>query len=379
MICTCLVVLNAALLYWMYMTSCSYWNKNGCYSSNITMTSIDIAATERPAPYNISIFLESFQQIDDLADLRHNFSIFEESIPSTCPLPNGGKCTLQHSNVNVDVVFRVVRKVSTSNPVRYWPGQIVAVLNMEADRSDTGIDTYGIKQLKEADIRIDHHPSSDAVYIELCYFLPIEEWQKGELQSPDPKERKGIALFSSDCRTQWEGFQDRTRYYERLIKLVHIDSYGKCWNNMPAIPAKKDDDWREVFVNITKKYRMVLAFENIVQADYMSGKIAFIYRSGAVPVYRGPPEVYLWAPGNHTFIDAHKFTPEELAEYIKRIDADDDLFRYHTSNFDIERSRRRVESVCSKANFMCRVCQVAHDIKVNRTLDSGNATTSVAS
>ena len=87
--------------------------------------------------------------------------------------------------------------------------------------------------------------------------------------------------------------------------------------------------------------------------------------------------MYLWAPGNHTFIDAHKFTPEELAEYIKRIDADDDLFRYHTSNFDIERSRKRVESVCSKANFMCRVCQLAHDIKVNRTLDNGNATTSV--
>ena len=155
MICTCLMVLNVALLYWMYVTSCSYGNKNGCYSSNITMNSIDIAATERPAPYNISIFLESFQQIDDLVDLRHNFSIFEESIPSTCHLPNGGKCTLQHSDVNVDVVFRVVRKVSTSNPVRYWPGQIVAVLNMEADRSDYGIYPDGFKQLKEADIRIN--------------------------------------------------------------------------------------------------------------------------------------------------------------------------------------------------------------------------------
>ena len=379
MICTCLVVLNVALLYWMYMTPCSYGNRNGCYSSTITMTAIDTAATEGPAPYNISIFLESFNQIDNTLALRHNFSSFEENIPRTCPLPNGGKCTVQHSDVNVDVVFRVVRMVSTSNPVRYWPGQIVAVLNIEADRSDTGIDTHGIKQLKEADIRIDHHPSSDAVYIELCYFLPIEEWQRGELQSPDPNERKGIALFSSDCRTQWEGFQDRTRYYERLMKLVHIDSYGKCWNNMPDVPAPKGDDWREVFVNITKKYRMVLAFENIIETDYISTKIPLIYRAGAIPVYRGPPEVYLWVPGNHTFIDAHKFTPEELAEYIKRVDADDDLFRYHTSNFDIERSRKRVESVCSKANFMCRVCQLAHDIKVNRTLDSGNATTSSAS
>ena len=252
MICTCLVVLNVALLYWKYMTSCSYGNTNGCYSNNITMTAVDSAATEGPATYNISIFLESFNQIDNTLALRHNFSSFEKSIPRTCPLPNGGMCTVQHSDVKVDVVFRVVRMVSTSNPVRYWPGQILAVLNIEADRSDTGIETYGIKQLKEADIKIDHHPSSDAVYIELCYYLPIEEWQRGELQSPDPKDRKGIALFSSDCRTQWEGFQDRTRYYEELMKLVHIDSYGKCWNNMPEVPAPKGDDWREVFVNITK-------------------------------------------------------------------------------------------------------------------------------
>lgn len=110
---------------------------------------------------------------------------------------------------------------------------------------------------------------------------------------------------------------------------------------------------------------MVIAFENIIEPDYISGKIAFIYRAGVIPVYRGPLEVYLWVPGNHTFIDANKFTPEVLAKYIKRVDADDDLFRYHTSNFDIERSRKRVEAVCPKANFMCRVCELAHDIKVN--------------
>ena len=69
MICTCLVVLNVALLYWKYMTSCSYGNTNGCYSSNITMTAVDSAATEGPAPYNISIFLESFNQIDNIVAL----------------------------------------------------------------------------------------------------------------------------------------------------------------------------------------------------------------------------------------------------------------------------------------------------------------------
>lgn len=118
------------------------------------------------------------------------------------------------------------------------------------------------------------------------------------------------------------------------MKLVHIDSYGKCWHNMPAFPASKAN-WRDVFVNISKNYRMVLAFENKIEPDYITEKLPLVYRSGAIPVYRGPPEVYLWVPGSLTFIDAHKFTPAELAKYMKRIDADDDLFKYHTSKFNL--------------------------------------------
>ena len=368
----------------MKSMTCSF-QRSGCFIISIPINnSTRDTATEEPLPHkvteaaisynhSISVYLESFSTIDDILVLRHNFTNFEETIPSTCQLPSGGRCTIQHSDTNADVVFRVVKVSSPSFPVRYWPGQITAVLNLEANRGEYGIYTYGLQQLKEADIKIDHHPTSDAVYSELCYFLPVEEWQRGELQSPDPKERKGIALFSSDCKTTWEGFQNRTWYYEKLMKLVHIDSYGKCWNNMPAIPAVKNDDWREVLVNIIKKYRMVLSFENIIQTDYISEKIALIYRGGAIPVYRGPPEVYLWVPGNHTFIDANNYSPEELAEYMKQIDEDDELFRYHTSNFDVERSRKRVESVCPKANFMCRVCQLAHDMKMNRTIDSGSS------
>ena len=360
-ISSCLVVLTVVVLY--------------CYNNNTaTFLSDKSAATEAPVPYNISVFLESFKAIDTSALHRTFFSKFEKRIPTTCPLPNGGKCVVQHSNSTADVVFRTVRAASPSYPVRYWPGQIVAVLNIEADRSAYGIDTYGIQLLKKADIKIDHHPSSDAVFSEPCAFLPIDEWQRGELLSPDPKERKGIAMFSSDCRTQWEGFPERTRYYEQLMKLVHIDSYGKCWHNVPGV-HKRGDDWREEFVNISRRYRMVLAFENIIEPDYITAKLPLIYRAGAIPVYRGPPEVYLWVPGNHSFIDAHKFTPEELAVYIKLIDTDDNLFRYHTSNFDIDRSRKRVETVCAKAHFMCRVCQLAHEIKVKRILDSGSQAT----
>ncbi len=83
---------------------------------------------------------------------------------------------VQHSNSTADVVFRTVRAASPSYPVRYWLGQVVAVFNMEGDRSAYGIDTYGIQPMRKADIKIDYHPSLDAVYTELCAFLLIDEW-----------------------------------------------------------------------------------------------------------------------------------------------------------------------------------------------------------
>ena len=65
------------------------------------------------------------------------------------------------------------------------------------------------------------------------------------------------------------------------------------------------------------------------------------YSGRAIPVYWGPPDIYDWVPGNHTFIDPRNFSgPKELAEYMKRVAEDDALFNYHTSNFDWDRTKR---------------------------------------
>ena len=313
-------------------------------------------------PVNISIFLESFSVIDDIPEIRHSFTQFEASYPKACPLPDGGICTIQHSNSNADVVFRLVRAVS-NHPLRYWPGQLLAVLNLEANRGAFGIYTGGFRQLAKADIRIDHHPTSDAVYAEMCRYLPIDVWEK--LPPPDPKKRKGIAMFSSDCKTRWAGFPERTKYYMELMKYVHIDQHGKCWHNVDFVP-KKGDDWKEIFLEIASKYRMIVAFENIVQKDYITEKLSLIYKAGAIPVYRGAPEAYQWVPGNHTFIDASKYSPKELAEYMKRVNEDDQLFEYHTTKFDFKQVRETRNRVCAKADYMCMTCKLAHEIKMRR-------------
>ena len=323
-------------------------------------------------PININIFLESFTAIDYILEVRHSFTQFEASYPKACPLPDGGTCTIQHSNSNADVVFRVVRAISNAYPLRYWPGQILAVLNLEANRGAFGIYKYAFKQLDIADIRIDHHPTSDAVYAEMCRYLPVDLWEK--LPPPDPQKRKGIAMFSSDCKTGWAGFPERTKYYMELMKYVHMDQHGKCWHNVDSPVPKKGDDWKERFLEIASKYRMIVAFENIIQKDYISDKLPLIFKAGVIPVYHGPPEVFQWVPGNHTFIDASKYSPKELAEYIKRVSEDDELYKYHTTNFDFKQVRETMNRVCSKADYMCMTCKLAHEMKVRRILthSSGN-------
>ena len=310
-------------------------------------------------PVDITIFLESFSLIDNIPEIKHSFTQFEARNPKACPLPGGGTCTIQHSNSKADVVFRLVRFVS-NRPLRYWPGQILAVLNLEANRGAYGIYPGGFKQLEIADIRIDHHPTSDAVYAEMCRSLPIDVWEK--LPPPDPKKRRGIAMFSSDCHTSWKGFPERTKYYVELMKYVHIDQHGNCWHNVDS-PPQRGDNWKETFLEIASKYRMIVSFENIIQKDYITEKLALIYKAGAIPVYRGAPEAYQWVPGNHTFIDASKYSPKDLADYLKRVSEDDQLFRYHTTNFDFKLARETRKRVCAKADYMCMTCKLAHKMK----------------
>ena len=320
---------------------------------------------QKQPPINITIFLESFKQVDNILALRGRLTQFEASYPKACPLPNGGTCTLQHSNSSADVVFRVVRAVS-NHPLRYWPGQILAVLNLEANRGAYGIYPGGFRQLEIADIRIDHHPSSDAVYSEMCRYFSMDVWEKQP--PPDPKKRKGIAMFSSDCNVPWKGFPERKKYYLELIKFLHIDHYGRCWHNVDS-PWRKGDDWKEAFVEIASKYRMVIAFENIIQKDYISAKLPLIFRAGTIPVYRGPPEAYQWIPGNHSIIDADKYnSPKELADYLKRVNEDDQLFKYHTTNFELKQARETWNKVCARADYMCITCKLAHKMKTQRIL-----------
>ena len=330
------------------------------YVSLSSTTGTESASVDCSLPHNclnVSIYVESFDWLNSF--YPDKFGKLEKTITRDCVLPQGGKCILQHTDTRSDVLFRMVYKEAEPGrigPTKYFDKQLLAVLNTEAEVDNPR--SIQMQQLSYADIRISYHPSSDVFLSDICY-LPLHILEKRK--PPDPRERKGIALFLSDCRFQW-----RTDYIRELMDLVHIDSYGLCFHNVPQ-PSSRDRGINvDEFIRISSKYRMVITFENTVQTDYMSEKINMVYQSGAIPVYWGPPEIYSWVPGDHSFIDASKFSgPQELATYLKNVEENDELFRFHTTNFDLQKSWKRIDDLCveRKEPYMCRVCRIAHGQK----------------
>ena len=313
-----------------------------------TLSTMDSATALNNSPRYVSIYLENSASFDSF--YANGYVTVLKNEAYACQLPYGGTCFLQTSNASAqtaDAVFKMVRFIYPNGIVRYHEGQLLVVLNTEADRGE-----YGLQQLREADIKLDHHPSSDIMVSRACT-LPVQRWETSP--PPDPATRKGIAMFTSNCNAQW-----RLDYLERLVKAISIDSYGRCLHNKDE-PHDDDHGVEDNFVRISRKYRMVITFENLIQDDYITEKIVHVFAAGAVPVYWGPPQIYSWVPGNHSFIDASKYkdSPEDLAKYLKRVDDEDDLFMYHTSNFDIKKTKDTIEKFCKNGvPFMCQTCQL---------------------
>ena len=304
---------------------------------------------------DVSIYLENLGGLGAYYSPILYTSLVENK--SECTIPNG-KCVFEGDNPKTDVVYRSTSLFSSSLPLRYCERQILAALNTEPVGYSSAA---AMKMFHSADIKIDHHLSSHIPYTEAC-FIP---WKKELYKTPDPSGRKGVALLMSKCREKW-----RNDYILELSKYIHIYSYGRCFHNV-SVPSSRDQ-FIATFTPITKKHRMVVTFENNVEKDYITEKISLCYKSGVIPVYWGPPEIYLWVPGNHTFIDPQRFKgPKELAEYLKRVDEDDDLFRYHTSNFEFERTEKMVDRYCKgklpyTVESLCELCKIAQNLKHSR-------------
>ncbi len=112
---------------------------------------------------------------------------------------------------------------------------------------------------------------------------------------------------------------DRDAYIHELMKYLKVDSYGACLKNkeLPAhlkSPLTMHDDSLRDFVG---QYKFALTFENAICDDYITEKLWRPLASGAIPVYKGAPNILEWLPEKKSVILVDDFkNPQELAKYL---------------------------------------------------------------
>lgn len=128
---------------------------------------------------------------------------------------------------------------------------------------------------------------------------------------PEKKDKFCVFIYSNNV-----GF--RNSFCQKLSKYKMVDCGGSCLNN---IGYKVNDK-----IEFQKKYKFSIAFENYCDKGYTTEKILEAYNSNCIPIYYGNPNVTMdFNP--ETFINRSDFsTDEELIEYIKKVDNDDELY-----------------------------------------------------
>ncbi len=111
----------------------------------------------------------------------------------------------------------------------------------------------------------------------------------------------------------------RRKYINVLSKYKQVDIFGGI-NNVKLS--------EEELNNIMFKSKFNLAIENsksIEHEHYITEKIMKSYVHGCIPIYFGSDYVYEFF-NEQTFIDASKFSDNDLIEYIKEIDSNNSLY-----------------------------------------------------
>jgi hypothetical protein len=143
--------------------------------------------------------------------------------------------------------------------------------------------------------------------------------------APFAEKRRRAVMVVSRC----DAPSGRTQYIRELMRLYPVDSYGRCLNNMGPEPAANDvfhygyGDYARKQA-LMRGYLFALTFENALIRDYVSEKMYGALASGAIPLYRGAPNVDEWVPGPDSIIDVTQFeSPAALAERLHAFDEAD--------------------------------------------------------
>ena len=117
------------------------------------------------------------------------------------------------------------------------------------------------------------------------------------------------------------------------MEEMEVHNYGKCFHNKDVdkkkFPAEKYSVWEAMDGQIAT-YKFVLAIENTLCSDYISGKLGRGFALGMVPVvasWNFLPDYKKMQPNKLPHLDIMSFkTVKEVADKLKEIGGDEKLY-----------------------------------------------------
>ena len=138
-----------------------------------------------------------------------------------------------------------------------------------------------------------------------------------------------------------------------MKKYIQVDVYGKCGDQ-----TCWQGDQNSCYDMLEKDYKFYLSFENSFCRDYATEKFFEMLDRRIVPIVYGSYNYSSIAP-EHSYIDATKMGARKLAELLKTIDQDDNLYNQFFSwkgKYQIQKERRYFA-----AKAFCQLCQHLHE------------------
>ena len=211
----------------------------------------------------------------------------------------------------------------------------------------TNFFNWSISYRQDADIRLPYGSFRQ---------LKPEEYVKPNRTSYTKSDNQSSAIVAwmvSHCITDGR----REDYVNELQKYIDVDVYGQCGNL--NCKNKLVNESLNCYDMIESNYKFYLSFENSICPGYVSEKFFRIVQltESVVPVVYGGADYASIAPP-HSYIDARQFKPKELADYLKKLDANDTLFAEYLQwkgKYEIENTDQRAFQ-----NAFCELCRKLH-------------------
>lgn len=120
--------------------------------------------------------------------------------------------------------------------------------------------------------------------------------------------------------TRFDGAIARNKLFHKLSKYKKVESGGRYLNNLGYMVSREDTS------NWLSECKFVISYENQTYKGYMTEKPFLSYFAGAIPIYYGDRTAMKDINEKSMIIEQNFPNQDDMIEYIKKLDSDDELY-----------------------------------------------------